>query len=162
MSAPEAWSTTAEIVAARERFEREIDGWVPPRAHGTALVPAGADRVLAEHFRVVNAGDHRLPAVVLAGVVGHRRGTAVHDVPRDRLAIAVRRLAPAEPYPGGHPNLWTWRDVYLPALDADPGSRVVAVYLGAGDAGDDEPGEGPAEHAPTLAAFGEALARAGY
>ncbi|MGH3350966.1 MAG: inositol monophosphatase family protein [Nocardioides sp.] len=127
----EQWQTPAEIVAARGRFEKQIEGWVPPAAHGVGLVPSTAPAPSAEHFPVVNAYGHRLPAVVVATVVGHRGGTAAYRLTRQDLERAIELITPAEAYVEyDHPNLWTWRDTFLPAIDADPEAEVVAVFIG--------------------------------
>jgi len=66
----------------------------------------------------------------MADVTGYRRGTASITLRRDELERAIRQLAPAEAFTEHpHPNLWTWRDRYLPALTADRNARLVAVFL---------------------------------
>ena len=125
------WVTADEITAARDAFELAIDGWERPVAHGVGLVPSDAPGPLPEHFPLVNAEGHLLPGVVVAHVVGHASGTAAYRLTRAQLERAVAMLQPAEACEVyQHPNLWTWRDTYLPALDADPGATLVAVFLG--------------------------------
>ncbi len=149
------WVTADEITAARDAFELAIDGWRRPRAHGVGLVPSDAPSPRPEHFPLVNSREHMLPGVVVAHVVGHARGTAAYRLTRVGLERAVAMLAPAEAcdvYP--HPNLWTWRDTYLPSLDSDPDATLVAVFL------DDEDDEDDATTVPdpAVAAFRGALA----
>ncbi|NYI76135.1 inositol monophosphatase family protein [Nocardioides panzhihuensis] len=125
------WKTMDEILAARARFESAIKGWAPPAAHGVGIVPSTASAPAAEHFPLVNAYGHRLPAVVMATVVGHTGGTAAYRLTRQELERAIELLSPAEAYVGyDHPNLWRWRDKLLPALTANPEAEVVAVFIG--------------------------------
>lgn len=125
------WVTADEITAARDAFELAVEGWQRPVAHGVGLVPSGAAGPRPEHFPLVNSEDHRLPGVVVAHVVGHTSGTAAYRLTRSQLERAVAMLTPAEVCEVyQHPNLWTWRDTYLPRLDVDPGATLVAVFLG--------------------------------
>lgn len=125
------WVTADEISAARDAFELAIDGWVRPVAHGVGLVPSDEAAPRPEHFPLVNSTDHRLPGVVVAHVVGHTSGTAAYRLNRAQLERAVAMLTPAEACDVyQHPNLWAWRDTYLPYLDADPSATLVAVFLG--------------------------------
>ena len=127
----ERWQTLEEILTARARFEKAIEGWVPPTAHGVGLVPPTTRIPEAAHFPLVNAYGHRLPAAVVATVVGHRGGTAAYRLTREDLERAIELITPAEAYVEyDHPNLWTWRDTFLPALTADPHAEVVAVFIG--------------------------------
>lgn len=127
-----------EILAARSRFESAIDGWKPPNAHGVGLRPSTAPDHRPEHFPLVNAYGHRLPAVVIATVVGHTSGTAAYRLSREDLERAIELISPAEAYVDyDHPNLWSWRDTILPSLDEDPEAEVVAVFIG------DEPEQQP-------------------
>lgn len=138
-----------EILAARTRFETAIDGWTPPQAHGVGLRPSTATTHEPEHFPLVNAYGHRLPAVVIATVVGHTSGTAAYRMTREQLERAIELISPAEAYVDyDHPNLWSWRDRILPALTEDPEAEVVAVFIG------DEPEESPD---PAIDAFRRAF-----
>lgn len=120
-----------EILAARTRFETAIEGWTPPQAHGVGLRPSTAATHEPEHFPLVNAYGHRLPAVVMATVVGHKNGTAAYRLSKEQLERAIELISPAEAYTDyDHPNLWTWRDRLLPALTEDPEAEVVAVFIG--------------------------------
>lgn len=133
-----------EILAARTRWESAIDGWTPPAAHGVGLVPSTASAA-PEHFPLVNAYGHRLPAVVMATVVGHTSGTAAYRLSREELEQAIELISPAEAYTDyDHPNLWSWRDKLLPALTEDPEAEVIAVFIG------DEP---EADQDPAIDAF---------
>ena len=88
----------------------------------------------------MNVRDHMLPAVVAATVTGYASGTAAYLLSREQLARGIELLEPAEAcLTFEHPNLWWWRDVLLPALDADPGSRVYAVFLGPDAAASTDP-----------------------
>ncbi|MEI7057512.1 inositol monophosphatase family protein [Nocardioides sp. CCNWLW239] len=124
------WKTMDEILAARTRFESAIAGWTPPAAHGVGLVPSTTTPA-PEHFPLVNAYGHRLPAVVMATVVGHTTGTAAYRLSREELEQAIELISPAEAYTDyDHPNLWSWRDKLLPALTEDPDAEVIAVFIG--------------------------------
>lgn len=105
----------------RESLQAQLDGYVQPDLYGVgAVTPDGA------RFPVTNAdGFHRLPAVVLATVLGYRSGSHTIEVSRADLERAVEVLAPAEACTEfDHPNLWSWRD--LLELEAD---AFVAVFL---------------------------------
>jgi hypothetical protein len=144
----EQWRTVEELAAARERFAATILGWRAPVAHGVALIPVGA-QPSPEHFAHVNTENHQLPAVVAATVLGYTSGTRTIEVDRGALEAIIAKLAPAEACPVPHPNLWTWRDRYLPALSDDPDARLVYVFVGDLE----DPIGGPED-----AAFREALA----
>ncbi|WP_224763608.1 hypothetical protein [Salinibacterium sp. ZJ70] len=130
----EQWATLDEIIAARTRIAESLVGWVQPAAHGIGLIPAG-ETPAAHHFPVANTENHILPGVISASVLGYRRGSCVLEVTRAQLEEIIRRLTPAEAcLEVGHPNLWMWRDTFLPTLDANPDARLVAVYLDSPDA----------------------------
>jgi hypothetical protein len=105
----ERWTTPEEIAAARERMEAAIDGYERPAAY--ALGQAGEDGAAAgDVFPLVNSGANFLPAVVLATVCGHVRGTATYVLDEQRLQRAIDLLAPAEACTDyEHPNLVAWR-----------------------------------------------------
>lgn len=146
----EQWRTAQEIAAAHDRLSATLQDWRPPYAHGVGLIPADAYTPSADHFPVVNVGPKSLPGVVMAEVTGYRRGTASFPLGRDELERAISGLAPAEAFTEHpHPNLWSWRDHYLPALTADPNTRLVAVFLATATACGDEVAE--------IAAFREAV-----
>ena len=146
------WVTADEITAARDAFELAIDGWQRPAAHGVGLVPSDAHAPQPEHFPLTNSGEHMLPGVVVAHVVGHAHGTAAYRLTRAQLERAVAMLTPAEACDVyQHPNLWTWRDTYLPRLDADPDATLVAVFL-------DDQDASTAAADPAVEAFRVALA----
>ncbi len=69
----ERWTTTEEIAAARERLEDAIDGYERPAAYALGLAVPGEPGAT---FPLVNRGANFLPAVVLATVCRHVRGTA--------------------------------------------------------------------------------------
>lgn len=138
----EKWLTAQDIAAAHDRFAARLADWCPPYAHGVGLIPADARTPSADHFSVVNVGPGSLPGVVMAEVTGYRGGTAAYTLGRAELERAIDQLTPAEActeHP--HPNLWTWRDTYLPALSADPRARLVAVFVATAETGIDEGAE---------------------
>ncbi len=137
----ERWTTPEEIAAARERMEAAIDGYERPAAY--ALGQAGEIGAAAgDVFPLVNSGANFLPAVVLATVCGHVRGTATYVLDEQRLLRAIDLLAPAEACTDyEHPNLVAWRQVRA-ELANQPSAQVIAVFLG-----DQEPSptDGPYE-----------------
>ncbi|NII70660.1 pyridoxine/pyridoxamine 5'-phosphate oxidase [Microbacterium ulmi] len=136
MTSLERWATPADLAAARERFAARIPGWTQPLAHAVAFVPSGEAGPRPEHFPLVGTVAHRLPAVVLASVLGHAGGTGAFEVSREQLDRAITLLEPAEACPDvTHPNLWRWRDAIRPAWESDPEARVVAVFIGPDGAG---------------------------
>ncbi len=137
----ERWTTPQEIATARERMEAAIDGYERPAAYALGL--AGEDRAAAgDVFPLVNSGANFLPAVVLATVCGHARGTATYELDEQRLQQAIDLLAPAEACTDyDHPNLAAWRRVRAELADR-PAAQVVAVFLGDLEP---SPGDGPHE-----------------
>ena len=130
----ERWETLDEIIAARTRIAASLVGWAQPAAFGIGLVPIGVEPTPA-HFPVVNTGQHLLPGLVAASVLGYRRGSCVLEVSRARLDEIIARLEPAEACTEvEHPNLWLWRDTFRRQLDEGAAARLVAVFLGSLDA----------------------------
>lgn len=143
------WRTADEIAAEHDRLAATLVDWHPPRAHGVGLIPGDAPTPAAGHFHVVNVGPSSLPGVVMADVTGYRCGSASFSMTQLDLERAILQLAPAEAFTEHpHPNLWTWRDRYLPAMAADSTARLVAVFLG---------DDGPSGDTAEVAAFREAV-----
>jgi hypothetical protein len=136
VSESERWATPEEIVAARARFEAAIPGWQPPAAFGVGR--RAGDGV---EFARINVGQHRLPAVIMATVCGHRQGSASYVLTPGDLDRAIELLAPAEADTSQpHPNLWAWRelraritdtDEVIAVFDADPSLPSTDAYVGA-------------------------------
>ncbi len=126
----ERWTTLDDLHAARERFAAAIPGWRWPAAQALGVVRRGDDGAeLPVDLPVVNTTQHRLPVVVLAGVLGHTGGTATYEVGLAELDRAIEILAPAEAVTSvDHPNLAAWR-VVRDELTATPGTRAVAVFV---------------------------------
>ncbi len=125
----ERWTTTEEIAAARQRMEDAIEGYERPAAYALGLT-AGPGAAAGEVFPRVNRGENFLPAVVLATVCGHVRGTATYQLDRRQLQEAIDLLAPAEACTQyDHPNLAVWRQLRAASADR-PDAQVVAVFLG--------------------------------
>lgn len=100
--------TDDDLRAARERFAASIPGWIQPEVHG--IVTTAADG--SQTVQVASGFEHRLPAVVLATVIGRVSGTSTISVSEEQLAEAIERLAPAEAATHTpHPNLWAWRRI---------------------------------------------------
>ncbi len=125
----ERWTTPEEIAAARERMEAAIGGYERPAAYALGL--AREDGAAAGGvFPLINSGANFLPAVVLATVCGHVRGTASYVLDEQRLQRAIDLLAPAEACTDyEHPNLVAWRQVRA-ELANQPSAQVIAVFLG--------------------------------
>jgi hypothetical protein len=125
----ERWTTTEDLAAARERMEAAIDGYERPAAYALGLAVEG-DAEAGDVFPRVNRGGNFLPAVVLATVCGHVRGTATYLLDRQRVDQAIDLLEPAEACTEvEHPNLAAWRQVRADMADR-PGAHAVAVFLG--------------------------------
>jgi hypothetical protein len=123
------WSTPDGLAAIAEHLAARIDGWRQPVAYAVALSPASSSPEWV--FAHVNApgGRHRLPAVVLATVLGHDGSTATLPVSKAELAAAVESLAPAEACTAlEHPNLAAWREV-LAELEGNPAREAQAVFV---------------------------------
>ena len=131
-SPTERWVTRAEVLEARDRFERALVGWQRPPRFAVGLQPPGRNDVW---FSYVCHGDHPLPAAVLATVCGHRSGAASYELTRQHLDDAIRLLAPAGACADfDHPNLEAWQVVrsihttaggtILAAFDVDPPPRT--------------------------------------
>src|SRR5699024_12297742 len=71
----EQWDTKEKIAAARERLEESHHDWRRPAAYGVGVYRDGATE-----FTRVNQNGNYLPAVILARVTGHTRGTSSHPV----------------------------------------------------------------------------------
>jgi hypothetical protein len=126
----ERWSTTEEIIAARDRLERGL-GWRRPAAHAVARETGGQIE-----FVRINIDENYLPAVVLASVVGHRGGSASYRLTATDLDAAIDMLAPAEACTEyEHPNLYAWRQL----LASLGGGCVIAVFVEDRAARSDDP-----------------------
>lgn len=124
----ERWTTVEDLAAAREQLEAAIDGYERPAAYALGLV-RDSDRAVGEVFPRVNRGGNFLPAVVLATVCGHARGTATYALDEQRVQRAIDLLSPAEACTAvEHPNLAVWRRVRAELADR-PDAQVVAVFL---------------------------------
>jgi hypothetical protein len=123
-----AWTTPAELDAARETIAASIEGWVTPAAYAVGLTSATSS---AEYeFPVINVGDHYLPAVVLAKTIGYSSGTSTHALSVAELTHAINGLAPAEACTTmDHPNLRAWREM-LTEVESNPFRGIVAVFIG--------------------------------
>lgn len=130
----DAWRTEDELVAARTRFESDIAGYERPAAYGvgvTTVAPSGL--TLDAWFPHVNTSDHRLPAAVLANVIGREPRTRSQAISSQQLKSAVDMLTPAEACTTvEHPNLRTWRQLLkLAATPPPPGGNrhLVASFV---------------------------------
>lgn len=120
----EQWDTKEEIVAARERLEESHHDWRRPAAYGVGVYRDGATE-----FTRVNQNGNYLPAVILARVTGHTRGTLSHPMSVGQLEAAVDDLSPAEACTElDHPNLHHWREVLTDVREN--GGQIIAVFVG--------------------------------
>ncbi|WP_017612862.1 hypothetical protein [Nocardiopsis salina] len=120
----EQWATKEEIVAARERMEESHPDWRRPAAYGL-----GVHRDGVTVFTRVNQNGNYLPAIVLARVTGHTRGTFSYPVSAGQLETAVDELSPAAACTDlDHPNLHHWHQVLEDVREN--GGQAVAVFVG--------------------------------
>ena len=121
MTLGDAWVTDEDLTRARQHFAGGIPGWVQPVAHGIVTTTDDGTKTV----QVASTLEHRLPAVVLASVIGRRSGTATMSVTLEQLERAAELLAPAEAaLHWEHPNLWTWR-----RLLAESHALIEAVFV---------------------------------
>ena len=126
----EAWRTIEELQAAKRAMIEALPDWELPVAYAMGVL--GKDGQI--DFRVTNyRGSHELPAVVLATVLGYRRGSSSYELDLATFERAISQLEPAgacDAYE--HPNLWAWQrlraDLANGAIPA--GSTVIAVFIG--------------------------------
>lgn len=120
----EQWATKEEIIAVRERLEESLPDWRRPAAYAV-----GVHRDGRTEFTLTNQGGNYLPAVILARVVRHARGTQSYPMSLDQLSTAVEELRPAEACTHfEHPNLHHWRE--LREEITTRGGQLVAVFVG--------------------------------
>ena len=112
------------LAAAVQRFADGVQGFRMPLAY--VLVRVDGDLVTFGH--VNRFGEvRRLPAAVLASVCGYVDHGGSFALTPAQLNEAVARLSPAEAATHmPHPNLWTWRNLLVDALDD---SAYVAYFL---------------------------------
>jgi hypothetical protein len=123
------WSTPEGLAAIKDALAATIDGWEPPVAYAVGISSASSSPEL--EFPHVNrpGGRHALPAVVLAKLLGHTKGSQTYDLSQRQLEAAVETLRPAEACTTlEHPNLAAWRAV-LAGLDANPARTACAVFI---------------------------------
>jgi hypothetical protein len=123
------WSTPEGLAAIKDALAATIEGWEPPVAYAVGISSASSSPEL--EFPHVNApgGNHGLPAVVLAKLLGHANGSQTYELSRAQLEAAVETLRPAEACTTlEHPNLAAWRTV-LGELGANPARTAYAVFV---------------------------------
>lgn len=124
----ERWSTLEQIEAALARYEQRMPGWIRPAAYAVGVVDEHGTR-----FPVVNVGAHPLPAVILAGICGHRRsGNWTYVLTVAELEEAIHQLSPALAWEeSDHPNLRAWHEV-VDTVRSRPLEDliIVAVFIG--------------------------------
>lgn len=102
------WETPEKIAAVRERLIADLPGWKLPAAYGLGIYDVSEELV----FGLRNVGEHPLPALVMATILGHEGGSNSYEVDAATLRQAIRLLQPAEACTAyKHPNLAEWRKV---------------------------------------------------
>ena len=120
----ERWGAIEEVLAVCARYEAAIPGWKCPPLYGLGLRRQEQNPL----FPFVCHGDHPLPAVVLATVLGHGGGTRSYELTLKELDQAIDLLAPAEACRDfTHPNLVAWRTVRNEAVESR-NPRIFAVF----------------------------------
>jgi hypothetical protein len=120
----ECWATREDVLDACHRYEAAIPDWQCPRLFGIGLRRQGSD----PWFPFVCHGDHPLPAVILATVVGHPGGSCGYELGSRELDQAINLLAPAEACRDfTHPNLTAWR-LLRRKTEGLANSELVAVF----------------------------------
>jgi len=77
------------VLDACHQYEEAISGWQCPRLFGIGLSCQESD----PWFPFVCHGDHPLPAVIFATVVGHPGGSRGYELGSQELDQAINRLA---------------------------------------------------------------------
>lgn len=123
------WSTPEHLAAARDTIAASIDGWQAPAVWAVGMSSATSGEEF--EFPVVNtAGQHVLPALVLAKTIGHASGSVTHALSTTELQHAVTGLSPAEACTTvEHANLAAWRHM-LEEIGSNPARSLVAVFIG--------------------------------
>jgi len=123
------WSTPDGLAAITAHLESRIEGYAPPTAHAVGITPASSSAEI--EFPHINApgAPHGLPAVVLATILHHQRGTRTYDLALAELEAAIDALSPAEACTElEHPNLAAWR-VLRAEAESNPARALVAVFI---------------------------------
>ncbi|MEO5842246.1 MAG: tetrahydrodipicolinate N-succinyltransferase N-terminal domain-containing protein [Acidimicrobiales bacterium] len=124
------YETLAGLDAWRESIEQSIPAYVRPAAYAVGIATIAPNgQILDTRYPVANTDKHRLPAAVLAQVLGRTSGTSTRRIDRTQLQEAVVALAPAEAcHEVDHPNLASWRVMLdLEAQPEPPGGQRVLV-----------------------------------
>ena len=119
------WETREKIAAARERLTADLPGWKQPAAYGLGIYDPSGELV----FGRKNVGEHPLPAVVMATVLGHEGGSNSYEIDAATLQQAIRLLEPAgacRDY--DHPNLADWKKV-LQLLKGNRQTEAKMVFV---------------------------------
>lgn len=119
------WETREKIAAVRERLIADLPGWKLPAAYGLGIYDVSGELV----FGVKNVGEHPLPAVVMATILGHEGGSHSYEVNAATLQQAIRLLEPAGACKAyDHPNLAEWKKV-LKLLKGDRQMEAKMVFV---------------------------------
>ncbi|WP_205324211.1 hypothetical protein [Glycomyces sp. YM15] len=119
------WATPEKIAAVRERLIADLPGWQLPAAYGLGIYDVSGELV----FGLKNVGEHPLPAVVMATILGHEGGSKSYEVNAATLQQAIRLLEPAEACKAyDHPNLAEWKKI-LRLLKGDRQLEAKMVFV---------------------------------
>ncbi|MFN0029537.1 MAG: hypothetical protein ACKV2O_20475 [Acidimicrobiales bacterium] len=132
------WVTVEELQEAKAAMVAKMEGLVVPTVY--AFGYRGADGAFV--FPVLNHdGSHQLPAVVLAKVLGYRRGSRSYPMDLSTLDTAIEVLEPAGACAAyDHPNLWAWQQLREDIRNGMVPDSVEVVAVLLGDA-EDPPGD---------------------
>lgn len=121
----DTWESVEKITAAREHLIAGLPDWKLPAAYGLGIYDVSGELV----FGLKNVGQHPLPAVVMATILGHEGGSRSYPVSVKTLEQAIRLLRPAEACTAyEHPNLAEWRKI-LKVLKGGEQAEAKMVFV---------------------------------
>lgn len=118
-------STVEGIFDAMSALLSALPEYEPPMMHGVGYLSSGQSLVV-EAF---NTEGHDFPAMLLASILGHRKGTRIVPLTTDALEEAIAFMSPAERCTiYKHPNIAAWRRL-LAHLFVQPKIHPVAIFV---------------------------------
>jgi hypothetical protein len=123
------WSTPAGLAAIKAHLAARIPRWHDPVAYAVGLSSASSSPEWDWPHVDAPGGQHGLPAVVLATILGHDGSTATQELTIAQLEAAIGSLEPAEACTErDHPNLAAWRTLLADA-QGNPARTLTAVFV---------------------------------